>query len=71
MLIASSLMAGHVSAQTSGAQVDTTIPNKTTTRDGRYSDREEGWFWYKDPPPEAKKPPPPKPKPVTGSPEKR
>lgn len=70
MLIASSLMAGHVSAQTSGAQVDTTIPNKTTTRDGRYSDREEGWFWYKDPPPEAKKPPPPKPKPVTGSPEK-
>lgn len=46
---------------------DSTIPSKTTTKEGRYSDREEGWFWYKDPPPEAKKPPPPKPKAVAGA----
>lgn len=58
-VVAALLLPAHSSAQV----VSSTIPDKTTTKDGRFVEQEKGWFWYKDPPdpPKKKKPPPPKP----------
>lgn len=55
LVVASLVAAPSVHAQ---QQVRTVIPDKSGTRDGRYVQGEEGWFWYKEPPP------PPKPKPL-------